>query len=96
MALDTCTAYFLGTVGYRLAWEIQNNIADQIKKNSRSNTILLLQHPSVYTIGRRGSRADIFLSDQELKNLDIDLIENRPRRGSHLPRARTNDRLSYN
>ena len=75
MALDTCTAYFLGTVGYRLAWEIQNDIADQIKKNSRSNTILLLQHPSVYTIGRRGSRADIFLSDQELKNLDIDLIE---------------------
>ena len=75
MALETCTVFSLGTLGYRSAWEIQNNIAHHIKKNSLSNVVLLLQHPNVYTIGRRGTRADIFLSDRELKKLNIELIE---------------------
>jgi lipoyl(octanoyl) transferase len=42
----------LGTVGYRDAWEMQRRILDA-RLAGGPDTLLLLQHPSVYTAGRR-------------------------------------------
>jgi len=75
MDRSTCTVFSLGVLEYSSAWEIQNAIAAQIRQKKRPNTILLVQHPNVYTIGRRGIRTDVFLSNQELKDFDIQLIE---------------------
>lgn len=43
----------LGIVDYLPAWELQKNIADDVIAGKNENTLLLLQHPSVYTAGRR-------------------------------------------
>jgi len=42
-----------GLVDYEKAWEVQRNIHQEVANGSRPNTLLLLEHPSVYTAGRR-------------------------------------------
>jgi len=42
-----------GLVNYEKAWEVQRNIHQEVANGSRPNTLLLLEHPSVYTAGRR-------------------------------------------
>jgi lipoyl(octanoyl) transferase len=43
----------LGLVPYQEAWDLQRKIQSEIIAGSRQNTLLLLEHPSVYTAGRR-------------------------------------------
>jgi lipoyl(octanoyl) transferase len=42
----------LGTVDYQTAWHLQRELADA-RITGGSDTLLLLEHPSVYTAGRR-------------------------------------------
>lgn len=42
-----------GLVEYQKAWEVQRNIHQEVADGSRPNTLLLLEHPSVFTAGRR-------------------------------------------
>jgi lipoyl(octanoyl) transferase len=42
-----------GLVDYQKAWDLQRTIHEEVASGSRSNTLLLLEHPSVYTAGRR-------------------------------------------
>jgi lipoyl(octanoyl) transferase len=60
----------LGVVDYLSAWEMQKQIAAEVLAGKIENTLLLLQHPSVYTAGRR-----TLLSDRPLDNtpvIDVD------------------------
>jgi lipoyl(octanoyl) transferase len=43
----------LGLVAYQEAWELQRQIQSDVIAGATENTILLLEHPSVYTAGRR-------------------------------------------
>lgn len=42
-----------GLVDYQKAWDLQRTIHEEVASGSRPNTLLLLEHPSVYTAGRR-------------------------------------------
>ena len=42
-----------GLVDYQKAWEVQRSIHQEVADGLRPNTLLLLEHPSVYTAGRR-------------------------------------------
>jgi len=42
-----------GLVEYQKAWEVQRTIHQEVADGLRPNTLLLLEHPSVYTAGRR-------------------------------------------
>ncbi len=42
-----------GLVDYHKAWESQRTIHQEVADGSRPNTLLLLEHPSVFTAGRR-------------------------------------------
>lgn len=48
----------LGTIDYLAAWKLQKEIAESVVHGSQPNTLLLLQHPSVYTAGRRTLEVD--------------------------------------
>jgi len=48
----------LGIVDYSPTWELQKNIADDLISGKTENTLLLLEHPSVYTAGRRTEISD--------------------------------------
>ena len=60
----------LGVVDYLRAWELQKEIQEKVINNFEPNTLLLLQHPSVYTAGRRTE-----ITDRPLDNtpvIDVD------------------------
>lgn len=48
----------LGTIGYQEAWELQAKLAQQRAANEIPDTILVLEHPSVYTAGKRTQPED--------------------------------------
>ena len=47
-----------GLVDYQKAWEVQRTIHQEVAEGLRPNTLLLLEHPSVYTAGRRTDDAE--------------------------------------
>jgi len=47
-----------GLVDYQEAWDLQRKIHAEVASGSRPNSLLLLEHPSVYTAGRRTDDAE--------------------------------------
>jgi lipoyl(octanoyl) transferase len=52
-AISTISIKYCGVVDYLEALEIQRDFHEKISNNRTENTILLLQHPSVFTAGKR-------------------------------------------
>jgi len=50
---DPITVEHLGLVEYQKAWEHQRDIQSGVIEGRIPNTLILLEHPSVYTAGRR-------------------------------------------
>lgn len=59
-------ATWLGRVPYLDAWRLQEAIATRVRRGG-PDRILLLEHEPVYTIGRRGSTANLLASPNELR-----------------------------
>ena len=49
----------LGLVDYRQAWELQKQLVERRAAGEIPDTLLLLEHPHVVTLGRRGTMADV-------------------------------------
>jgi lipoyl(octanoyl) transferase len=47
-----------GTVEYRAAWDEQRRLHDAVAAGTEPDTVLLLEHPSVYTAGKRTEPLD--------------------------------------
>ena len=47
-----------GLVDYQKAWESQKSIHQDVVDGKRPNTLLLLEHPSVFTAGRRTEESE--------------------------------------
>lgn len=63
---EICHVLRLGLVDYPQAWELQNRLADEIAAGSRLQTLLLLEHPHIFTFGRRGRAEHLLWSQEEL------------------------------
>ncbi|MGI9131268.1 MAG: lipoyl(octanoyl) transferase LipB [Candidatus Nanopelagicaceae bacterium] len=50
---DPITVEHLGLVEYQKAWAYQREIQSGVINGTHPNTLILLEHPSVYTAGRR-------------------------------------------
>jgi lipoyl(octanoyl) transferase len=53
LSTQTLALNKLGLVDYESAWEIQRQFHSEVADGSRPNTLILLEHPPVYTAGRR-------------------------------------------
>jgi lipoyl(octanoyl) transferase len=51
-----------GTVPYRRAWAWQRALVERRAAGDLPDLVLLLEHPHVYTIGKRGADADVLAS----------------------------------
>ncbi|CAB4719761.1 MAG: lipoyl(octanoyl) transferase LipB [Actinobacteria bacterium] len=47
-----------GLIDYTKAWDVQRKIHSEVVQGARPNTLLLLEHPSVYTAGRRTEQSE--------------------------------------
>jgi lipoyl(octanoyl) transferase len=56
----------LGLVPYEQAWAVQKQLAEARRGGFVPDTLILLEHPHVYTIGRSGTRDHVYLTDSEL------------------------------
>jgi lipoate-protein ligase B len=66
----------LPVTGYREAWQLQSNIvAARNDKIVNNNVILLLEHPPVFTIGRRGGLKNLSVSANSLDKAGISLVQ---------------------
>ncbi|MBM3124810.1 MAG: lipoyl(octanoyl) transferase LipB [Chloroflexi bacterium] len=63
----------LGLIEYERAWKIQEAYAEEIAAGTRSPTLLLLEHPHVYTFGRRGRSENLLWNDQKLKQKGVSI-----------------------
>lgn len=67
-------AYWLGTVPYREAWDLQRAIVAAIKAGEHPDTLLLLEHPDVFTIGRRGDGSTVLWDEAERARHGVELV----------------------
>ncbi|WP_454198085.1 lipoyl(octanoyl) transferase LipB [Nocardia sp. Marseille-Q1738] len=60
----------LGLIDYHAAWELQRTIADQRAEGNGADHLLLLEHPSVYTAGRRTEAEDLPIDGSPVVQVD--------------------------
>jgi lipoate-protein ligase B len=61
----------LGLIEYEAAWKLQDQYAAEIADGKRPPTLLLLEHPHVYTFGRRGEQKNLLWGEAQLKEKGI-------------------------
>jgi lipoyl(octanoyl) transferase len=64
--MRTFTAHRLGQIAYADAHALQERLVEARKAGTLGDTVLLLEHPKVITMGRKASREHILLSEQAL------------------------------
>ncbi|MEX1357208.1 MAG: lipoyl(octanoyl) transferase LipB [Gaiellaceae bacterium] len=57
-----------GVVPYREAWELQRSLAAAVSQGAIPETVLLLEHPPVVTLGRR-------TLPEELRDVPVEIVE---------------------
>lgn len=72
---NTCRATWLGTVDYLEARELQLALLEKVHAGAEPNTMLLLEHPHVYTKGRLSKQTDVLLPEEELAAKGIPVYE---------------------
>jgi lipoyl(octanoyl) transferase len=65
----------LGRLPYNEAWSLQNRLAEARRAGLVPDTLILLEHPHTYTIGRSGTRDHVFLNEAEMAALGITCLD---------------------
>lgn len=68
-----CEILDLGLIEYEKAWKLQGDYAAEIADGKRPPTLLLLQHPHVYTFGRKGHAENLLWGEEQLKQKGISI-----------------------
>src|SRR6266508_1458158 len=66
-----CEVLDLGLIEYETAWKLQDQYAAEIADGRRPPTLLMLEHPHVYTFGRRGKQENLLWGESQLKEKGI-------------------------
>jgi lipoyl(octanoyl) transferase len=61
----------LGLVPYREAWELQQSVAGAVSQGAIPDTILLVEHPPVITLGRRTDEGELHVPE----HAEVELVE---------------------
>jgi lipoyl(octanoyl) transferase len=73
--MKTLTVVVAGTVGYGPALQWQNELYRRRVAGESEDVMLLLEHPHVYTLGRRFSAEHLLLSREALAQRGIEVFE---------------------
>ncbi|MCI0897616.1 MAG: octanoyltransferase, partial [Chloroflexi bacterium] len=70
-----CRAVWLGGMDYLEAHELQLALVEKVHSGQEPNTMLMLEHPHVYTKGRLSKESDVLLPEEELAAKGIPVHE---------------------
>lgn len=63
-----------GTVPYEVAWGWQRELAGRRSRGEVGDVLLLLEHPRVFTLGRRADQTNVVFSDDERAARGIEVV----------------------
>ena len=75
MSQDICRVAHAGLIDYTAAWEIQRQLAEARGAGTIPDTLLLLEHPHTYTLGRSARLENLLFDAAERARRDIELVE---------------------
>ena len=61
----------LGQVPYLEAWELQRSLAGEVAQGALPDTVMLLEHPPVITLGRRAEAGELHVPE----DADVEIVE---------------------
>ena len=70
--MNTCLVVPLGLLDFQDAYDLQRRLHAQVVAGELPDLLLLLEHPHVYTLGRRGQQSHILASDEALTQLGVE------------------------
>jgi lipoyl(octanoyl) transferase len=59
----------LGQVDYQAAWDIQKNLIEARASDEGKDSLLFLEHPPTYTLGRGGDQTHLLVPEERLREL---------------------------
>jgi lipoate-protein ligase B len=71
--MTICEVRRLGTLPYAEAWELQKTLAARRAVGEIPDTLLLLEHPHTYTLGRSGHAENLLLDQDQLAARGVSL-----------------------
>jgi lipoyl(octanoyl) transferase len=69
-----CCAYHLGTVNYKDAYCLQKRLQQERIDGLIGDTILILDHPPVITLGRRGNQSNVLVPEAYFREQGIEVF----------------------
>ncbi len=66
---------YLGVVPYSEAIALQYRLADEVRSEERTDTVLFLEHAPVFTLGKRGGRENLTVTDEFLTERGVAVCE---------------------
>ena len=67
-------ACWLGSTPYQEAWDLQAEIVAAVRDGQEADTLLLLEHPHVFTMGKAASPDHLLWDDRERSRRDVGVI----------------------
>jgi len=64
----------LGLMDYKKAWDLQHDLWSRRVEEKLPDLLLLLEHPHVVTLGRRGNRSHLIVSQEVLESMGISIF----------------------
>ena len=68
-ASRSCIAVQAGTIAYAEAWELQKRLHARVAAGDLPGVLLLLEHPHVFTLGRRGELSHVLANREQLDRM---------------------------
>lgn len=65
----------LNLIDYKEAWDLQKDLLEKRYRNEISDTLLLLEHPHTYTLGKVADKKNLIENESYLKKNDISVYE---------------------
>jgi len=72
--LHRVRACWLGSAGYREAWDLQAAMVSRMRKGREDDTLLLLEHPHVFTMGKAASPEHVLWDDDQRRSRGVGVI----------------------
>src|SRR5947208_6648435 len=80
----------LGPTPYREAWELQRALAAAVSQGTLPDTVVLLEHPPVVTLGRRTEASELHIPE----DAEVEIVEtDRGRSEEHTSELQSPDHL---
>src|SRR5438105_7690534 len=67
-------AYWLGRIAYRECWDLQRSLVECVQRGAHPGALLLLEHPPVFTIGRRGDGTTLLWTEEECARRGVEVV----------------------